>query len=45
MITPSRFSGAKTTIGSETPTPGRWSQPTPMRMMAETPTPGQSRFG
>jgi len=35
--THSRFSQ---TIGGETPTPGRWSQATPMRMMAETPTPG-----
>ena len=37
--TPSRFSQANAAFGSETPTPGRWSQPTPMRMMAETPTP------
>jgi len=40
MTTPSRFSQTKTGFGSETPTPGRWSQPTPMRMMSETPTPG-----
>ncbi|TNV73024.1 hypothetical protein FGO68_gene3837 [Halteria grandinella] len=41
--TPSRFSQVQ--MGGETPTPGRWSQPTPMRMMSETPTPGTSRFG
>eukprot|EP00349_Pseudokeronopsis_sp_Brazil_P000325 CAMPEP_0202961390 /NCGR_PEP_ID=MMETSP1396-20130829/5440_1 /ASSEMBLY_ACC=CAM_ASM_000872 /TAXON_ID= /ORGANISM="Pseudokeronopsis sp., Strain Brazil" /LENGTH=90 /DNA_ID=CAMNT_0049681161 /DNA_START=244 /DNA_END=516 /DNA_ORIENTATION=- len=42
--TPSRFS--RTNFG-ETPTPGRWGamQPTPMRMMQETPTPGNNRFG
>ena len=45
LTTPSRFSQARAGFGSETPTPGRWSQPTPMRMMGETPTPGQSRFG
>lgn len=27
--------------GGETPTPGRWAQPTPMRLLTETP----SRFG
>lgn len=42
--TPSRFSQSKGF--GETPTPGRWSQPTPMRMNMETPTPGgASRFG
>jgi len=42
--TPSRFSQSRGAFG-ETPTPGRWSQPTPMRMLSETPTPGASRFG
>lgn len=44
MNTPSRFSQGPIGVG-ETPTPGRWAQPTPLRLSSETPTPGASRFG